>query len=51
MKTPYLKKNLRVRIVSDYRDTQFLSFVIKFLRETGYACSYVAQVESFKQNK
>ena len=56
-KPPYLKKNLGVRVVLDYADTGFSNFAIKYLREnekvreTVFACSYGAQVESFKQIK
>ena len=56
-KPPYLKKNLGVRVVLDYADTGFSNFAIEYLREnekvreTVFACSYGAQVESFKQKK
>ena len=48
-------KNSRVRVVADYADTQFSNIVIKYLCEnqkvceTVFACSYSAQVKSFKQ--
>ena len=51
----YLKKNLRLCLILDYSDTQFSNFAIEYLREkervreTVFACSYGAQVESYKQ--
>ena len=54
-KSPYLKKKSGVRVVVVYRDTQFSNFAIKYLREsekcreTIFAFSYGAKVESFKQ--
>ena len=53
----YLKKKLGVRVVNDYADTRISNFVIEYLRknerfcETVFACSYGAQVESFKPKK
>ena len=51
----YLKKKLLVSIVADYADTRLSNFALAYLREnkkvrdTVVACSYGAQVESFKQ--
>ena len=51
----YLKKNLRVRVVSDNAYTRFSNFAIEYLREdkqvreTVFVCSYGAQVKSYKQ--
>ena len=47
----------RVRVVVDYVDTRFSNFASEYLREnenfceTVFACSYGAQVESFKPPK
>ena len=52
---PSLMKNLRVRIVADFIDTQFLNFAIKYLCKnqkvciTNLAFSYGTQFEYFKQ--
>ena len=55
-KCPYVKKNVCIRVVNDYADTQFSNFAIEYLHEneklweSAFACSYGgAQVESFKQ--
>ena len=32
-KCPYVKKNLRVRVVVDYADSRFSNFAIEYLRE------------------
>ena len=54
-KSLYLKKKLLVSIVADYADTRLSNFALAYLREnekvrdTVVACSYGAQVESFKQ--
>ena len=46
---------MRVQVVVDYATTGFSNFVIKYLheneqvRETVFACSYLARVKSFKQ--
>ena len=51
----YLKKNLHVHVV--HVDMQFSNFTIEYLfenekvRETVFACSYVAQVESWNKKK
>ena len=53
-KRPYLKKNVRVRVVIDYADTRFSNFANEYLcknekvRITVFACSYGPQVESLK---
>ena len=47
------KEKIGVSVDVDYEDTQFSNFVIEYLREnekfreTVFACSYWAQVESF----
>ena len=57
-KSPYLKKKSGVHIVVDYaEDTRFSNFAIEYLckneklHETVYACSFGAQIESFKPKK
>ena len=55
MKALVPKEKLRVGVVVDFADTRFSNFAIEYLREnetvceTIFACSYRAQVESFKQ--
>ena len=55
MKTSESKENVCVRVVIDYVDMWFSNFAIEYLcenekdRNTIFACSYGAQVESFKQ--
>ena len=48
----YLEKKLHVRIVVDYAETQFSNFAIEYLLKkvckTVFACSFGAQVKSFK---
>ena len=54
-KRSYLNKNLGVGVGVDFPEAQFSNFAIKYLsknekvRETVFACSYGAQIESFKQ--
>ena len=57
MKISVSKEKSGVCVVVDYTDTWFSNFAIKYLhenekfRETVFAFSYGAQVESFKQKR
>ena len=57
LKITYLKKELCVCTVVEYADMRISNFAIEYLcknenvRKTVFACSYGAQVESFKQKK
>ena len=56
MKISVSKEKIGCRVVVDYEDTWFLNFAIEYLCENEkccetnfFACSYGAQVKSFKQ--